>query len=98
MKKIELCCAKAVAFDSPDHLMPIGTALDNSRNWLFNAKMNRLVAARPLNILDIGCSGGGFVKSCLDQGHFAVGIEGSDYNKRGQRPEWTTIPAHLLPA
>ena len=37
-----------------------------------------VLAASPLRVLDIGCAGGGFVRSLIDDGHFAVGLEGSD--------------------
>jgi SAM-dependent methyltransferase len=76
--------------------MPHGTAHDNSTNRLFNWKLNLLYAGRPLRILDIGCAGGGFVKSCLRDGHEAVGIEGSDYSRKRKRAEWRTIPNNLF--
>ena len=65
-----------VALDSPDHLTPWGTARDNSKNIRFNHKLLRLFnhLSRPLQVLDLGCSGGGFVRSLLDVGQFAVGI------------------------
>jgi SAM-dependent methyltransferase len=94
--KLILEAEKSVAFDSPDHLMPHGTAQDNSKNRFFNCKLNLLYGSRRLRILDIGCSGGGFVKSCLSDGHDAVGIEGSDYSLRHKRAEWRTIPENLF--
>ena len=82
---------------SPDHFMPWGTKRDNSVNRRFNDKLYRLYPqARELSILDMGCSGGGFVKSCLDDGCLAVGLEGSDFSKRHRRAEWRTIPEHLF--
>ena len=38
------------------------------------------------------------MKSILDRGGFAVGIEGSDYSKLRKRAEWATIPDHLFTA
>lgn len=49
-------------------------------------------------MLDLGCSGGGFVKSILDNDGFAIGIEGSDYSKKNKRAEWATIPNYLFTA
>ena len=49
-----------------------------------------------INVLDLGCSGGGFVKSILDSGDIAVGLEGSDYSKIMKRAEWRTIPEYLF--
>jgi len=96
MANLVLKAEQAVALDSPDHLMPHGTRLDNSRNPLFNKKLGHLLGHKPLWVLDLGCSGGGFVKNCLDEGHIAVGLEGSDYSKKQQRAEWATIPDHLF--
>jgi glycosyltransferase involved in cell wall biosynthesis/SAM-dependent methyltransferase len=96
MPRFTLSCTKPVAVDSPDHLAPRGTKNDNSRNRLFNRKLESLLNVRPLRILDFGCAGGGFVKDCLDDGHVAAGLEGSDYSQRTNRAEWATIPQHLF--
>jgi len=94
---IRLETSKSVALDSPDHVMPWGTKKDNSRNRRFNEKLYALFAGVPqLRVLDLGCSGGGFVRDCLNDGCLAVGLEGSDYSRRHQRGEWTTIDKFLL--
>ena len=49
-------------------------------------------------LLDIGCSGGGFVRDLLDDGHIAIGLEGSDYSKKSRRAEWAIIPDFLFTA
>ena len=86
-----------LASTSTDHLVPKGTLYDNSRNPRFNQKLYAMFAERAdLAVLDLGCSGGGFVKSILDDGYTAVGLEGSDLSKRLQRAEWATIPLHLF--
>lgn len=87
---------RPIAFDSPDHVMPHGTKRDNSRNPLFNRKLWLLFPNRKLALLDVGCAGGGFVKSCLEDGHLAIGLEGSDYSLKRQRAEWATIPENLF--
>ena len=89
---------REVAYNSPDHLMPWGTRSDNSRNLRFNQKLYHLFPKQenPIAVLDIGCSGGGFVKSCLDDGCLAVGLEGSDFSKKRRRAEWATIPDFLF--
>jgi hypothetical protein len=96
MVKFVLKTNKPVAFDSPDHIVPRGTKYDNTRNMLFNKKLEALFGHRSLYVLDLGCAGGGFVKDCLEDGHFAVGLEGSDYSKKLERAEWRTIPANLF--
>lgn len=86
-----------IAFDSHDHIRPHGTAMDNSRWPMFNEKLYDLFPAdQTLFIMDVGCSGGGFVKDCLDDGHQAIGLEGSDYSLLRKRAEWATIPDNLF--
>jgi len=96
--RIVVATQKPIAFDSPDHLVPWGTANDNSRNYRFNEKIYQIYYSypRPWRILDIGCAGGGFVRDCLNDGCFAVGLEGSDYSKKFKRAEWATIPDNLF--
>lgn len=89
---------KPIAYDSPDHLTPVGSKNDNSRNPAFNRKLYQLIYPTDVRLLDIGCAGGAFVKSILDDGGFAVGIEGSDYSKVRRRAEWATIPDNLFTA
>lgn len=94
--KIIIETTKAVAFDSPDHIQPWGTARDDSTNNAFNQKLQWWLPREFIRVLDIGCSGGGFVKSIIDQGGFAVGVEGSDYSKKIRRAQWATIPEKLF--
>lgn len=100
LRRIIVRAAREVAYESPDHLVPWGTRRDNSRQRRFNQKLYNLFAAgqRPIWVLDLGCSGGGFVKDCLDDGCMAVGLEGSDYSKKTKRAEWRTIPDFLFTA
>ena len=86
-----------VAIDSDDHKWPHGTLYDNSQNKLFNVKLYNLLGYKPdLKLLDLGCSGGAFVRSILDDGYTAVGLEGSDTSKKLSSGEWGTIPCHLF--
>lgn len=88
---------REVAYKSPDHLTPWGTKQDNSTNHRFNDKLYKLYPKQQqLKVLDMGCSGGGFVKDCIDAGCFAIGLEGSDYSKRHRRAEWRAIPEYLF--
>ncbi len=99
-EKITLVCERDVAYESPDHLVPKGTRTNNTRNKRFNRKLYWLFFDRyvhsQLKILDIGCSGGGFVRDCIDSGCLAIGLEGSDYSKKRKRAEWATIPDFLF--
>lgn len=85
-----------VALDSLDHIYPYATAYDNSVLASFNTKLFQIVPHPRL--LDIGCAGGGLVRSIILDGGFAVGLEGSDYSQRVQRAEWVTVPDNLFTA
>ena len=95
--KLIVKAEREIAFDSPDHLMPWGTKRDNSTNSRFIRKVCKLFPQHAIpKVLDMGCSGGGFVKDCLDAGCLAVGLEGSDYSKNFRRAEWRIIPEYLF--
>jgi SAM-dependent methyltransferase len=86
-----------VAISSNDTRFPRGCKNDNSIAPRFNHKLYQFFGRQTrLRVLDLGCAGGGFVRSLLDQGHFAVGLEGSDYPLVNQTMEWSTIPRHLF--
>lgn len=100
LQRIEVRATREIAYDSPDHIVPWGTKRDNSRQRRFNQKLYQLFSSQSgsLWVLDLGCSGGGFVKDCLDDGCVAVGLEGSDFSKKLRRAEWRTIPEYLFTA
>ena len=52
---ITIQTGKPVAFDSPDHLHPFGTANDNSTDPVFNEALFALIPAADVRLLDIGC-------------------------------------------
>ena len=84
-----------VAFESPDHLVPWGTANDNSSNKKFvlfmDGLISRQVGAGEKRFLDVGCSGGQLVKDFLDLGWTAVGLEGSDFSQKFKRANWPRL-------
>jgi 2-polyprenyl-3-methyl-5-hydroxy-6-metoxy-1,4-benzoquinol methylase len=86
-----------IAISSNDTKFPRGSKNDNSIALRFNHKLYGFLGNQDrLRILDIGCAGGGFVRSLIDDGHFAVGLDGSDYPYVNQAAEWSTIPLHLF--
>jgi cyclopropane fatty-acyl-phospholipid synthase-like methyltransferase len=87
-----------IAFDSPDHLIPLGTKLDDSHNIRFVKCCEKWLKNKKGSILDIGCSGGGCVEDFIKRGHNAIGIEGSDYSKKIGRASWNNIPDRLFTA
>jgi len=96
--RIVLQTQNPVAIASPDHIMPWGTRRDSSRNPRFVQKLARLNLSQGelLKVLDLGCSGGGFVRDAIDEGWLGVGLEGSDFSQKHRRAEWATIPDNLF--
>lgn len=93
-------CASShpIAIDSNDHLYPRATKNDNHANRRFNEKLIKLIGEPVISVLDLGCAGGGMVKTFLDMGHVAVGIDGSDYNLNTKRAAWGVYPDNLFTA
>jgi SAM-dependent methyltransferase len=88
---------KPVAIDSADHKWPRGTLHDNSMNRNFNLKAYSCFKFKPdFKLLDLGCAGGGLVRSVLDDGYTAVGLEGSDISRKLRSGEWDTCIHHLF--
>ncbi len=85
-----------VALDSYDHTDPqIKGKEDFSYNLAFNAKLYELFVS-PISVLDIGCGGGSFVKTVLDEGYQAVGLEGSTHPRDRELGGWPFIADHLF--
>lgn len=88
-----------VAVSSDDHNHPRGTIHDNSTNRRFNRKLyETLGRSTGIRLLDIGCAGGGFVRSLIEDGNEAIGVEGSDISRRLRTGEWGHVPLHLFTA
>lgn len=85
-----------VAVNSDDHNFPGGTANDDTRYPRFCIRAETLLKLKRIRYLDIGCAGGGLIFDFLRRGHFAIGIEGSDYSYLNQRAQWGIIPNHLF--
>lgn len=92
---VTLRTAHPVALASDDHRFPMGVANDNTHCLRFVKSIENLFQ-RPVSVLDLGCAGGGLVLDFLRRGHFAIGLEGSDFALRNQRGEWPFIPDNLL--
>lgn len=82
-----------VAFKSPDHIAPKGTAVNNSTNKYFILKMDRhfraaFPQASPLRMMDLGCAGGQTVVDFMTLCWQGVGLEGSDFSLKHKRANW----------
>ena len=94
-EEIELQTQYPVAYESMDHLNPLGTIQDNTRNIAFIGKC-KTIFEHDLSYLDIGCSGGGLVFDFALNGYLAVGLEGSDHSLKRKRANWRTLPNNLF--
>ena len=84
-----------IASDSNDHIHPLGTK--ENKEWEpFNKHLLELFNGSKPSVLDFGCAGGALVRSLKDDGCFAIGLEGSDYNQVRQSGEWGVIPNNLM--
>ena len=70
--------------------------MDNTINLEFNKRIYVLYPGKTISILDLGCAGGGMVKTFADDGHVAIGLDGSDYNIKHKRAAWATNPDNLF--
>ena len=86
-----------VAFESPDHIAPKGTAVNNSTNKKFVLHMDEYlrrelnVGSNTLNFMDLGCSGGQLVADFLSMKWRGIGLEGSDFSLKFKRANWATL-------
>ena len=84
-----------VAFESPDHLAPKGTAVNNSTNKKFilymDAKLRGECGNGTLRMIDLGCAGGQTVADFMTLGWQGMGLEGSDFSLKHRRANWKTL-------
>ena len=85
-----------IAIDSYDHIEPkLYEGEDLSYNLTFNKKLYQ-ICGTPISILDIGCGAGSFVKTVIDDGYDAVGLEGSFHPRDMGMIGWKTVPYNLF--
>lgn len=85
-----------VAFESPDHIAPKGTAVNNSTNKKFilhmDAKLRREFGDKAiLRMMDLGCAGGQTIVDFMTLGWQGVGLEGSDFSLKHRRANWAQL-------
>ena len=85
-----------VAFESPDHIAPKGTAVNNSTNKKFvlhmDAKLHREFGQNAaLGMMDLGCAGGQTVADFMALRWRGVGLEGSDFSLKHRRANWSQL-------
>jgi len=90
-----------VAFESPDHIAPKGTAVNNSTNKKFILQMDKKLHGEfgneTLRMMDLGCSGGQTVADFMKLHWQGVGLEGSDFSLKHRRANWAKFAnTHLF--
>jgi len=58
MKKLKIITEFPVAYNSPDHIVPVGTKNDNSTDSEYIMEVENFFKNEKINIMDIGCAGG----------------------------------------
>lgn len=74
---------KSIAFDSPDHLCPVGSISDNFSSAGLIDEVINYFDNKKITVLDLGCAGGQFVVDFINKGHDAIGLEGSSHSLNG---------------
>jgi SAM-dependent methyltransferase len=84
------------AFDSQDHLNPVGSLNDNYTNIeLLKDVCNHF--KKKINMLDLGCAGGQFAIDFINFGNNAVGLEGSTHVLNGPgKNNWSNFSNNLF--
>jgi len=91
-----------IAFASPDHIAPKGTAVNNSTNKKFvlhfDAKLRREMGGNAtLRMMDLGCAGGQTIADFMTLCWQGVGLEGSDFSLKYRRANWAQLAnTHLF--
>jgi len=92
----------SVAFESPDHIAPKGTAVNNSTNKKFVLHMDARLRHEfgeqaALRMMDLGCAGGQTVADFMTLCWQGVGLEGSDFSLKHRRANWAQLAnTHLF--
>ena len=83
------------AFDTPDHIMPVGSIRDNYTNISLINEVLQYFNNSNIKVLDLGCAGGQFLVDFLRSGADVVGIEGSSHVFNGPgKFNWIKLMNH----
>jgi len=96
MQKLRVVTDHPIAWESPDHIVPVGTKNDNSSSTDYIQEVENLFQGRKINVMDIGCAGGQLIVDFHNRGHAAIGIEGSDYNIKHKQFNWPEYHQKVL--
>ena len=74
---------KDIAFDSSDHLCPVGCINDNYTSIGLISQVFKYFGNKKISVLDLGCAGGQFIVDFINRGCDAIGLEGSSNTLNG---------------
>ncbi|GAB4236453.1 MAG: hypothetical protein Kow00109_10000 [Acidobacteriota bacterium] len=94
--KVVLETLHPLARESSAHLDPMWASPDDYSCSAFIQKLLNIYAGKQIAVLDLGCGAGGFVQAVTKAGHFAVGLERSEYFLKAKHAAWSTIPERLI--
>jgi len=80
-----------IAIQSNDYLEPESTLEGIVSKPEFVRACERILEKSHIKFLDVGCGAGGLVIDFLKKGHFALGLDGSDFNKIIDNGYWNYI-------
>ena len=66
MKKFKIKTEFPGAFNSPDHLMPVGSIRDNYTNISLINEVLKYFNNSNIKVLDLGCAGGQFISDFIN--------------------------------
>ena len=93
--KYQLVSEHLISNNNADQVHPRGIKNDNTRHLrLVNTMENHF--KKKISHLDLGCGGGGLVFDFLVNGHTSIGLDGSDFAKKGSLHHWQIIKNNLF--
>lgn len=87
-QKFELVNERNLAFDSNDFQEPESTTEGMGDASWFIYEIEKLITKKQISFLDIGCGSGALPFQFLKNGHFSVGLDGSDFCKNSKKGYW----------
>ena len=94
-KKYKLISDHPISYNNTDQIHPRGIKNDNTRHLRLVNTIESYFKKK-VSHLDLGCGGGGLVFDFLVSGHTSIGLDGSDFAKKGSLNHWQIIRHNLF--
>jgi len=79
-----------------EEFVKTGVTLAGSFSLQFNKKLYELFPNQRISVLDLGCGGGNFVKTIIEEGHIAIGVDCFYIYEKFMPASWNIIPNNLF--